>query len=916
MIGKVLSHYRIVEQIGRGGMGVVYRADDTKLGRSVALKFLPAELSNDSQALERFRREARAASALNHPNICTIYDVDRAVIRDDSSQQTNTVHFIAMELMEGQTLRQSLLGGDSMEVNQTVELGIQIADALDAAHAQGIIHRDIKPANIFVTKRGHAKIMDFGLAKLVGDHHRKEMSGASALETSPDNLTNPGMTVGTVAYMSPEQAKGIELDARTDLFSFGLVLYEMITARSAFPGNTNAVIFDALLNRDPVSPVRLNPHVPTGLEQIINKAIEKDRDLRYQSAADIRTDLKRLKRDSNSRRSAAIPVPEISAPPATPPEPPASTASIPSARKFPKPVFIGLAAGVAIGVLSAFLFLKKREAKTETTLTPVQASFSRITDFPGPEMFPSISPDGNFVIYSARDGKDFDIFLQRIGGHNPVNLTKDLETDDLTGAFSPDGQRIAFYSRREEGGIFTMGATGESVRRLTDSGYSPAWSPDGKEIVYASGFAPLPFNRGPISQLWAVNVDTGVKRQIFEGDAVQPAWSPDGRWIAYWGIPKDGAKRELWIIGSHGGSPIQITNDAAVDWNPVWSPDGHYLYFSSDRGGSMNLWRIKIDPSSARAIGQPESVLTPSEFSGQLSISRDGNKITYVSMEQRLGIERIGFDPDRLALLAPPATITRGTTSFTDAEPSPNGNWVALRTAVTPEDLYICRPDGTNLRKLTDDPFKDRGPRWSPDSKQIYFYSDRSGRYEFWRIHPDGSGLQQVTKAPESFVGGSACLSPDGKSFYVYVEARPHIANIPELLPITEFQSLAPVPIPEGRLTLGTWSPDGKKLAGIAARQTKTAGVYIYTFENQTYEKLADLEMLAGPGSMFWLNDSRRIVYWAPYELRMIDSQTKKSQIIAEVDPSLNNFRPTKDNRSIYYTRTSQEFDIWLMQLK
>jgi len=339
MIGKPLSHYKIVELLGGGGMGVVYRAEDLKLGRSVALKFLPEELSNDPQALERLQREARAVSALNHPNICTIHEIDSAVITDDSEAVGKSVHFIAMELLEGQTLKHAVLGVP-MEIQGVIECGIQIADALDAAHAQGIIHRDIKPANIFVTKRGHVKVMDFGLAKLLGGHHQaRQLTGVSALETSPEYLTSPGMAVGTVGYMSPEQAKAMELDARTDLFSFGLVLYEMSTAHPAFTGNSNAVIFEAILNRNPVSPVRLNPQVPAALEQIINKAIEKDRELRYQTAAEIRTDLRRLKRDSDSGRSAAIPIAQTAAIESTATAsatavqtPPTSTAAAPVTR--------------------------------------------------------------------------------------------------------------------------------------------------------------------------------------------------------------------------------------------------------------------------------------------------------------------------------------------------------------------------------------------------------------------------------------------------------------------------------------------------------------------------------------------------------------------------------------------------------
>jgi eukaryotic-like serine/threonine-protein kinase len=426
MIGQTISHYRIVEKLGGGGMGVVYKAEDTDLGRFVALKFLPDDLAKDPQALERFRREARAASALNHPNICTIYEIGEQEGR----------RFIAMEFLDGMTLKHRI-HGKPIETEVLIPLATEIADALDAAHAEGIIHRDIKPANIFVTKRGHAKILDFGLAKVKftgASASGATVTGEMTEGVSAEHLTSPGSTLGTVAYMSPEQVRGKDLDARTDLFSFGVVLYEMATGALPFRGESSGTIFNAILERQPVPAVRLNPDLPPKLEDIINKALEKDRDLRCQSASEIRTDLKRLGRDTDSGRlssSGSRAVHEPSAEPAT-----RSVAkSQPSTSLARKQYFI-LAACVAL-LATAFVAYR---FWPRSNIPNGPAKITQISQWNKPMNGARLSPDGHNVAFVSPVGGIAQVFLMLTSGGEPLQLTRD-EGDKIVNTFSPDGKK-------------------------------------------------------------------------------------------------------------------------------------------------------------------------------------------------------------------------------------------------------------------------------------------------------------------------------------------------------------------------------------------------------------------------------------------------------------------------------------------
>jgi eukaryotic-like serine/threonine-protein kinase len=861
LIGRLVDHYEIREPLGGGGMGVVYKAEDTRLQRTVALKFLPPELTRDPVAKARFLQEARTASALDHPNICTIHEVGET---DDGQL------FLAMTCYEGETLKKKIERGP-LPIDEAVDIARQIAAGLAKAHRLGIVHRDIKPANIMVTDDGIVKILDFGLAKLAG----------------AAGLTRAGFCLGTPAYMSPEQARG-EVDHRTDLWSLGVVLYEMLAGAAPFAGDSDQAIIYALLTADPVPLHELRPDVPPELERILGGMLAKDPGDRYPTVDVALADLKLL-----AGSTAGTTMPSL---------------ALAHRRRFPQwaRIAAGATAAIALGLAVYFLLRVPK---------PLRLSFDALTDLEGRETFPSLAPDGTFFLYvKTTPTGGSDIFWQRVGGGRPINLTPDSPWHDTQPAASPEGRQIAFRSERDGGGLFVMGATGESVVRLTPAGYNPAWSPDGREIVYATEGVVDPTRRSSRSQLWRLDLTSRQARKVFDGDAVQPSWAPNGRRIAYWGLAGT-AKRAIWTIPAEGGSPVRVTpDDDFYYWNPVWSADGRHLYFISNRGGSMTLWRVPISQRSGKVQGELEAFTTPAQSSGFLSISGDGRHIAYATDESRNNLERIAFDASTGEVSGDPLPVTQGSRAVRDGDVSPDGLWVAYDVSGQQEDLFLIAADGGSPRQLTDDVYKDRNPRWAPDGSRILFYSNRGGKYEAWTIQPDGSGLARIAAAPETHLY-APIWSPDGRRLACGLGFG--AAALLDLTRLEESREPEILPTVGAGLyfAVSSWSPDGRRLAGVAQRENGASlpGIVVYSLDTGRYERLND----RGEAPV-WLRDSRRLLYLDGGRVFLFDGRTRQERKIEAPPPGSTYTKAgvSPDGESLFLVRSTDEGDVWRLTMQ
>lgn len=876
MEGKIVSHYEIMGKLGGGGMGVVYKARDTKLDRFVALKFLPSYFSFDEKAKQRFIQEAKAASALDHPNICNIHEID-----ETADHQL----FIVMACYQGKTLREKLEKGP-LPAAKVIDISIQIAQGLKCAHEKGILHRDIKPANIIVTDKDEIKIVDFGLAKLAGQIR----------------LTKDVSTLGTVTYMSPEQCRGDESDHHTDIWSLGVVMYEMLTGQPPFKGEYEQAVMYSILNDNPVPVRKIRSSVSEELERIIDKALVKNPDGRYSRIDDMLSDLKAIKDIPFHAAGRKLP------------------------RRLSRQILI-LPVLVLLAVLTVIFYFstqtgEQKEYKIQHT--------SPMTTAQGLEQDPTWSPEGTRIAYSSDESGNMDIWVKQIEAGQKINLSEDNPGYDGKPAWSPDGEWIAFVSDRGGGGIYKIPALGgipkqiipiEFAKSLSRIGTIPdiSWSPDGSELVYAVSGNLFTISSSGSNPHEVLLPPTGLIVGYSE-----PDWSPDGEHIICTGFVAEGiSTSQIWSLPCSGTYPLPVTEGRHMDHSPVWAPNGKHIFFISDRGGSNDIWSLPVQNNGSPA--GKASPLTAGAGVNNIAISKDGAKLVYTKTVDRSNIWSIPIDANRRLTLSDALRITSENNYIENLDVSPDGEWIAFDSNRRGNmDIWIMRKDASELRQLTTNKAHDWYPKWSPDGKKILFHSMRSGNRDLYIMPVSGGAVMQLTNHPAEDLAGD--WSPDEK--YISFSSNrsgnmdawiiPGNGGVPQQLTFDEAADIALI-----------WAPEGDQVVF----STNRTGYYeLFLMRTRLFPKADDKaeqtqltkDHWVYISALFW-NKDKQIIYSYGVggkfnqgtNLWMVSANDGSAQPILDLNDCL--MEPShslsSDGERIYFPLWERIGDIWLAEL-